>query len=778
MPAKTRSLLVIVSLYFSLYALSIWAEQQLLTALLAPIGGLLCFVILLGAFFRSPKQGRIRYAWLLLSFAGLCWLLGDLLWLLDEQVLQQNAAGNTFIALLYLGTNVFLLAALAVYGMDNFGKWSKIQLILDAAIVTITTLLLTWHIFFKESYELFDQFGGSGLVTILTIFLDFVLSIGAAVWFVSYRDNKPALPIRITAFGVMLYLITDICWIYLDLNRLYMPDGLVDAAYMAALLIIAFSAAVHLQDPEELQYGEAYSAKRNFWSKIVYICIAPLMTLFFRGFDLFVLINFLLLGLFYISASAYIQVSIKNEKILRDQNRELALRIRERTQELEEKNRQLDYLSNHDTVTNLFNRRYFLRTLEEILQSIAPNETLALLFIDLDRFKTINDTYGHSIGDRVLVELSKRLQALIGEKQTLARFGGDEFILAVHSGSAYAEIESIAGKIIRECSRAIRIDQYTFYLTVSIGISIFPLDAKNVDTLLKNADMAMYQAKKQGCNEYVTFSRQLQDLVQRKNEIEMLLKHADYEHEMTLYFQPQFTLREKKLIGMEALLRWNSPQKGCLEPAEFIPIAEETNDIIPLGGWVLKKAMQRIAVWNETFALDLKMSVNVSPKQLNQIDFIERLQALLTDCAIRPAWLDLEITENVAWEGRFPFSKTAGQLKQLGVNISIDDFGTGYSSLSSLKLFPIDKIKIAKPLIDAVSRENLGQSIAKYTIQLANAMGIKTIAEGVETKEQMELLLELGCEQVQGYYLGKPLPAEQFEQAFLIAGLRQNNTDP
>ena len=777
MHGKTRFIMIIVSLYFILYSLSIWAEQQYLTALLAPIGSLLCFGILLSAFFHSPKQGRIRYAWLLMSFASLCWLLGDLFWLIDEQVLQQNAASNTFIALLYLGTNAFILAAFAVYGMVNFGKWSRIQLILDASIVTITTLLLAWNIFFKGSYDLLYQFGGSGMITILTIFLDFVLTIGVATWFVSYRDRKPSFTIPITAIGVILYLVTDVCWIYLDLNRLYLPDGLVDAAYMAAFMIIALGAAIYLQHPEELEYSESLSGERGLWSKIIYICIAPLMTLFFRGFDLFVLINFFSLGLFYASASAYIQVSIKNEKILRDQNQVLELRIMERTRELEEKNRQLDYLSNQDTVTNLFNRRYFLSALEEMLQNIAPNETLALLFIDLDRFKTINDTYGHSIGDRVLVELSKRLQALTRQDQTLARFGGDEFILAVRSGFAYEEIESIAEQIINECSQAIWIDQYTFYLTVSIGISIFPLDAKDVGMLLKNADMAMYQAKKQGYNEYVTFSRELNDIVQRKNEIEMLLKHADYEHEMTLYFQPQYTLQEQKLIGMEALLRWNSPQKGVLEPAEFILIAEETNDIIPIGGWVMKKAMQQIAVWNAGFGLDLKMSVNVSPKQLNQIDFIEQLQGLLTDCAIQPAWLDLEITESVAREGRFPFSEIAKQLKQLGVDISIDDFGTGYSSLSSLKLFPIDKIKIAKPLIDAVSKENLSQSIAKYTIELANAMGIKTIAEGVETEEQMELLLELGCEQVQGYYLGKPLPPEQFEQFYLKSRLKQNSAD-
>lgn len=773
---KTRSIVLIISLYFMLYSLSMLAEQQILTAILAPVGGLLSFGIILRTYFLSPKLGKIRYAWLLMSFSSLCWMIGDILWIIGDQVYHLNPQTNTFVAIIYLGTNVFMLAAFAIYGMVNFGKWSKIQLILNTAVVTISTLLLTWNIFFRGSVELLHQFGGSGVVTILTIFLDIILSIGVATWFVSYRDGKPALPIMITVSGILLYLVTDVYWIYLDLNRLYTPDTLVDAAYMASLLIIAFGAAVQTQYPDETNFGELISTGQNLWSKIIYILIAPLMIFAFKGFDLFVLINFLSLGLFYVSASAYIQVSIKNETILRGLNQELEKRITERMQELEEKNKQLDYLSNQDIMTNLFNRRYFLNLLEESLQNMALGETLALLFIDLDRFKTINDTYGHAIGDRVLVEVSKRLQSMIRQNQTLARFGGDEFILAVRSDCGYPEIEAIAQNIIESCSQVIRIDQYTFFLTISIGISIFPLDAKDVGMLLKNADMAMYQAKKQGFNESVSFSQELNDIVQRKNEIEILLKHADYEHEMILYFQPQFTIREQKLIGMEALLRWNNPQKGFLEPDDFIPIAEETNDIIPIGGWVMRKAVQRIAEWNAAFGLDLTMSVNVSPKQLKQIDFVDELQTLLTDYDVKPDWLDLEFTENVAMEGKFPLIEIAKQLKKIGVNISIDDFGTGYSSLSSLKLFPVDKIKIAKPLIDAISKENFSQSIAKYTILLANMMGIKTIAEGVETQEQMELLLELGCEQIQGYYLGKPLPPEQFEERFLksMPGNRSN----
>lgn len=767
MNGKIRSIVLIISFYFMLYSISMLAEQQILTSILAPVGGLLSFGIILRTYFLSPKLGKIRYAWLLMSFSSLCWMIGDILWVIDEQVYHLNPGTNTFISLIYLGTNVFMLAAFAIYGMVNFGKWSKIQLILNTAVVTISTLLLTWNIFFRGSVELLHQFGGSGVVTILTIFLDIILIIGVATWFVSYRYGKPALPIMITVSGILLYLVTDVYWIYLDLNRLYTPNTMVDAAYMASLLIIAIGAAVHTQYPEETNFGELISTEQNLRSKIIYILIAPLMTLVFTGFDLFVLITFLSLGLFYVSSSAYIQVSIKNEKILRGLNQELEKRITERTQELEEKNKQLDYLSNQDIVTNLFNRRYFLNLLEESLQNMALGETLALLFIDLDRFKTINDTYGHTIGDRVLVELSKRLQSMVRQNQTLARFGGDEFILAVRSACGYPEIEAIAQNIIESCSQVIRIDQYTFFLTISIGISIFPLDAKDVSMLLKNADMAMYQAKKQGFNESVSFSQKLNDIVQRKNEIEILLKHADYEQEMILYFQPQFTLREQKLIGMEALLRWNSPQKGFLEPDDFIPIAEETNDIIPIGEWVMRKAVQRIAEWNAAFGLDLTMSVNVSPKQLKQIDFVDELQTLLTDYDVKPDWLDLELTENVAMEGKFPLIEIAKQLKKIGVNISIDDFGTGYSSLSSLKLFPVDKIKIAKPLIDAISKENVSQSIAKYTILLASKMGIKTIAEGVETKEQMELLLELGCEQIQGFYLGKPLPPEQFEERFL-----------
>jgi EAL domain-containing protein (putative c-di-GMP-specific phosphodiesterase class I) len=279
--------------------------------------------------------------------------------------------------------------------------------------------------------------------------------------------------------------------------------------------------------------------------------------------------------------------------------------------------------------------------------------------------------------------------------------------------------------------------------------------------------MAMYLAKKEGYGKVVTFNDQLKQKILRKNEIEILLRKADLNTEFQLYYQPQFNVSDKRLIGMEALLRWNCPEKGFISPSEFIPISEETNSIIPIGAWVLTKAVDQIAAWNRKYDTSLKMGINVSPKQLDQIDFSANIQKLLQNLDVPSEWIDIEITEGVAVDGEQKISKILHQFRQFGISVSIDDFGTGYSSLSYLKSFPIQRVKIAFPLIYAINLDRYDMLIVRSIILLASSIGIHCLAEGVETKMQFDLLHDLGCEQVQGFYLGKPMTPDEFEEVFL-----------
>lgn len=767
---KSVRILLILGIYFIFYFIATVLQSKFWVDILAPIGGVMAFGITLNTYLKSDRTQNIGKIWIVISLACLSWAIADTLWFVCYWVFGQNANNNDLISLFYFGTNGFLFATIFIYAVYKFKKWNTIQLILDYSVISVSTLLLMWIFFFDKCFKLLDIINGNGWKIVLIIFVDVVIFIGIATGYISTKNDKISMPIRIVTSGILIYTFIDLYWVYLDINNMYIPNSIVDAVYIASLLVIAMGATLQRNCNKTLEIKDYNYYIISVHYKAMYVLVGPALVIIFKGIDIIGLIDFFFINLVYLSATGYVQTSIKNEELLKKEcklNLELENRIEERTKELVEKNKQLIYLSNHDALTNLYNRRYLMNALEKELTKIAPNETLALLFVDLDRFKIINDTYGHAVGDQILIEVSRRLEALNNKNGFLARLGGDEFVFAFHTSHDYDEIEKIAQQIIDGCSKIIEIEGHSFYLTITVGISIYPLDAQNANELLKNADMAMYQGKKRGYNRFVSFNQKINDTIQRKNKIEILLKKVEFDKEFILFFQPQFSIPDKKLIGMEALLRWNNPQKGFIPPGEFIPIAEETDDIVRIGDWVMKKAISQIVTWNKKYGLDLKMAINVSPKQLFQTNFIKELQLFMKKCSASPDWVDVEITEGIAMEEKYPMSDVASKLKDVGASISIDDFGTGYSSLSCLKLFPFDRIKIAKELVDAITTDYYDLHIIKFAVLLAKSIGIRTIAEGVESEEQFDLLTNLGCEQIQGYFLGKPVPSSEFEELFL-----------
>jgi diguanylate cyclase len=758
-------------IYFIIYLTSTIVQSQFWGDILAPIGGLLSSGIILCAYLETNQPKKIKKIWAFFGLACFSWALADILWAVFDLVFHQNPENSDLISLLYMGTTVFLCAGIFIHSVQVFRKWNAIQCVVDSFGISASILFFIWIMYFNKNMSSFDLISkGGGWITVSSVILDAAALISLAIWRVSIRDGKNPIFINVLDVSLILFFIVDFYWTYQYIDKRYIPNSLIDSFYMAALLGVSAAAMIKAAYIDDANFKEQECSNVGITIRGLFILLCPALTIMLKGFSLNDLLTFLFIIFIYEVLTVYIQASIRNQQILKkecDLNLELEGRIDRRTKELVEKNRQLDFLSNQDTVTNLYNRRFFIYAMEAELKIIAPNEMLALIFIDLDRFKTINDTYGHDVGDHVLVEVSKRLHDLNRKHAFLARLGGDEFVLAFLGDYHYEDMEQIAQQMIDGCGQVIAVGHYSFHLTISVGISIYPLDATDANMLLRNADMAMYEAKKQGYNRYVSFNQTINDTIQRKNQIEILLKKAIFENEFMLFYQPQFSIPDKKLIGMEALLRWNSGEKGFIPPGEFIPIAEETDAIIPIGDWVMKKAICQIEKWNREYGLELKISINVSPKQLDQTGFVDELHSFMKEYSVKPDWVDIEITEGVAMEGKYRMSEIARQFKDAGVWISIDDFGTGYSSLSSLKMFPFDRIKIDKSLIDAITTDDYDLNITRFTVLLAKSMGIKTIAEGVESQEQLNLLMDLGCEQIQGYYLGKPVSPMEFERLFL-----------
>jgi diguanylate cyclase (GGDEF)-like protein/PAS domain S-box-containing protein len=425
----------------------------------------------------------------------------------------------------------------------------------------------------------------------------------------------------------------------------------------------------------------------------------------------------------------------------------------------------LNHFAFHDPLTGLPNRRQFDEKVEKILKFPKQRKTnFSVLFIDLDRFKNINDTYGHDIGDRFLIEVSKRLRNGLRKNDILARQGGDEFTILLKN-SSIANAKELGDRIIEALEHPFIIEGIEIFVSPSIGISVYPDHGSNLTELLRKADAAMYHAKKDGGNNYKFHDKVLENQNNEKLKIEAHLRKAIENNEFILHYQPKIDLSSNEILGAEALLRWNNPELGMVPPDKFITIAEETGLIIPIGEWVIKRACEQLKIWKVEGLERLTVAVNLSIRQFFKPNFIASIKNIIKETGIDPNLLDLEITESMTMNVEIA-TDILHDLKKLGVKISIDDFGTGYSSFNYLKHFPVDYIKIDKSFINDLTHSFQNENIVNIIFLMAKAIGFKVVAEGVETKEQLEVLKKLKCNEVQGYYFSKPLPINDFK-AFL-----------
>jgi diguanylate cyclase (GGDEF)-like protein len=437
---------------------------------------------------------------------------------------------------------------------------------------------------------------------------------------------------------------------------------------------------------------------------------------------------------------------------------ELRQRVRRTNDELSSALSMIQRLATHDTLTGLPNRALFNETLSHAIAQAARHERgLAFFFLDMDRFKNINDTLGHGVGDRVLQEVARRLTNAVRSSDLIARLGGDEFVLLVEDYADTTDLADIATKVVASFEETVTVEGHELALSASVGVCTYPEDGKDGQALLSNADIAMYRAKEQGRNRHCFYAAELNKLSQERLALEAALKHALERDEIEIHYQPKIEFGGGRVTGVEALIRWRHPQLGLLAPDRFVPLAEETGLIIPIGYWTLRRVCERVCKWREQ-GLHLSVAVNLSASQFHQPELVRELAAILWSTGAPAQHLELEITETMVMKDPDRAVAVMEQLRSMGVRLSIDDFGTGHSSLGYLKRFPIDRLKVDRSFVRELPHNGDDAAITRAVIALAHSLKMTVVAEGVEDQLQFDMLRDQGCDEFQGYYCRPPLP--------------------
>lgn len=691
------------------------------------------------------QTDRYRSFWLLLSLGMLCSISGSFTSILF-QVSQKSIATPALASSLWVLSYLFLLAALVYKVKEIGGIFPNKIYVFNIIIYMITAIGISYYyligplLFIPGTSFPFSMFAiGYQLAELGILFFSIIL-----YYHIQFQNGKRVLLFLIA--GLLLQLIADSLLAYLSILGISQTGNLVEFMWVVALLLMGFT-GFYDDGVSTVEYKKSDNLFKKKEYILPYASIIVLTILVLSSYQWkFNALSVSLLITFLMVLARQLIIIIKNNDLMSE----------------------LKHLAYHDPLTGLANRVGFLENIQMILK-LSDNSRFAILLIDLDRFKVVNDTLGHHIGDLILVETAARLRQVLSRNSHIYRLGGDEFVVILTEASKETAAES-AKMILASFQKSFSVMAYEIDLTPSIGISLFPDHGKIQEDLLKNADAAMYLSKEKGKNEFTFYNAELNSVMKRKMEIERHLKRALDKNQFSLVYQPKINLQTNEIVGMEALLRWEHPEYGWISPSEFIPIAEETGQIEAIGRWVLETACIQNKLWQNQGLNPLCVSVNVSVLQFQNGNFLKTVKNVLHESKLCAQFLELEITESIMQnikESRDMLS----QLKEMGVKISIDDFGTGYSSLHILSKLPIDTIKIDKSFIDEL--DQLERSpIIKAIIDLSLNLKLNIVAEGIETVYQKEFLRQSGCMIGQGYLFSKPLKTNEFEQ-FIRNGMRK-----
>lgn len=771
---KTSALLILMAAYFiaSIFNSNFWGN------ILSPINAFVIAGILFFSYLKADHTVKVSVTLLLYAVACIFWGIADIIWawISFSGGVPEDCS---IIWVLYAQTNFLFTISLIIYLVQQFHKWDLVQFAIDIFISSFLCIVLLWILFLHKDVNVLRQFFALDFTSVFSMITDIIIGCTIISWFISVRGGKIPAFFVIIAMGLFMFAFVDMLYYYADYNSLYIPNSLLDFFYILSFFFIALGTL----------WGTYKSGSAFDVSVITNIGIARrwILLLLFPSSMLLVTAtgiipvslnvgDYIEVGvpiLFYWAASKYVQISLEKEAQLKRSNEILEKRVAEKVSEL-------SVLVNQDMLTSLYNRHYFMMCLDDILKNMRKDELVAILLLDMDRFKTINDTFGHDVGDKILIALSCRLTEWNNCGAIIARMGGDEFAVMVVGKYTQKGIEDLCTKMITLCSKPINIGNRELILTMSVGIALTSEDIRDGKRLLQNADIAMYRSKSQGYNKYQVYDSIMSQEFNKATEIEILLRQVDVDKDFELFYQPQYALPGGELIGAEALLRWKHPEHGYIPPNIFIPIAEQIDYIQKIGKWVIQKAIEQSVTWNKKYPIPLKIGFNISPKQIMDSGFIDLVKSLVSNSGIMSSWIDVEITEHIMINDGDNIDEVFSAFRELEISVSIDDFGSGYSAMGYLNKYHFDRLKIDKSLIDNVSQRNIsGTNVVKAVISMAHASGIRALAEGVETQEQLDILNELGCDQIQGYFCGRPVPADAFEQRYIQplgrAGNRHNN---
>lgn len=761
---EKKILLSGLALIYAIYGYAIVTNNNAIGDVFSPVIMLLATGSVFRGYVLEQKDRQLKMTGLFLSLAVFMWFLCDFSWEIQTLILHIDPENNLLTLYGYSITNLFLFITILFSAWNDLKKMSKIQAFLDTAMVSAYMAVLLWLFVFEQNTEKAGQLL-SDPIAMASVIMDLIIYAWINVWSFSTRMLNPPPYKRILVTGGLIFVITDFIYWYVYFYTSYVPNSWIDGAYVLGFTLMAASAYARRKKKSHTPDDKKSKVMNYKLGFDILILLVPIAVFIFKRSQIQYFILLVVILLIYFVLINYAQKSSFQGKLLELEKKhvlELEKKVEERTEEIR-------HILNTDPVTGLYSRRYFETFLTETMNDIHTDESVAVLYIDQNKSKAIKNLYGKEVTEKLLKEVGQAFDQIAATLQgsILASYGEDVFVIMLRGRDAELEAEKMAELLVMRCNELFLVDNHAIRVTINIGISYYPQDSFDANELIRNADVAMMQARGKGFNRIQFYNEQIGMLTYGRHRIEMKLKKAVFDQEFLLYFQPQVYCEDGRLCGFETLIRWYEGGKRFIAPLDFIPVAEEIGMIVPLGYWIMEHAARQYAIWKEKTGRDIRISINVSSRQLVELDFVKRLQNTMEKYDVLPEAFEIEITESQQIDNNLDISETLSEIKKLGVSIAIDDFGTGYSSLYYIKNIPADRIKIAKELIDYIESDIYSNSIIQMIISIAKVRKIKVIAEGVETKEQWECLRDLGCDEIQGFYFAKPLPPEEIETQWL-----------